>query len=444
MVAGAGVRFDFSNQRINKQILKALARLAKERGFAEWRKALFAGERINTSEDRAAWHTALRAGRDAPREVQEVLEHLFSLSDKIRTEGKFKRVVNLGIGGSDLGPRLLADAFADEKDAGALDVRFVANADPVELQRALAGAERASTLAVVVSKTFTTAETQANARAMRDWGCRNFVAVTTNLAAAKALNPLVTFPMRDWVGGRYSVWSAVSFSAVCAIGVEQFKNFLSGGKDIDSHFEKTEPLQNIPALMGLIGVWNTNFLGARAHAVLPYTHRFRLLPAYLQQLEMESNGKNVDRHGREVRYATAPVLFGAEGTPSQHSFHQLLQQGTDPVPADFIDCSVNRTLSANAAAQAEALAARGRPSSILRFDRADARNLGRLIALYEHKVFTQGTIWHINSFDQWGVELGKKLAARIIPELESATELALAHDSSTNALIRRYRRLRSA
>ena len=414
VVEGAGIRLDFSRQRVTAQILKALAQLAKERGFAEWRAALFAGERINASEDRAALHTALRAGKDAPAEVQEVVSLLFSVAEKIRGEKQFKRIVNLGTGGSDLGPRLLADAFDDRT----LDVRFVANIDPVELERALAGAEPASTLGVIVSKTFTTAETMANAQAMRAWGCRNFVAVTTNAAAAKAFSPLVTFPMWDWVGGRYSVWSAVAFAAVCSMGSSSFKEFLAGGREIDEHFSKKAILENIPALMGLIGVWNTNFLDCGAHAVLPYAHRLRLLPAYLQQLEMESNGKNVDRNGRALRYASAPVLFGAEGTCSQHSFHQLLHEGVRPVPADFIDCAVSRELSANALAQAEALASRGRPSSILRLAKADARNLGRLVALYEHKVFTQGVIWNINSFDQPGVELGKQLARQILERKE--------------------------
>ncbi|HEX2652016.1 MAG TPA: glucose-6-phosphate isomerase [Burkholderiales bacterium] len=410
VLEAAGVRFDYSRQRITGDILEALARLSSERGFAEWRKALFAGGKINTSENRAALHTALRAGQDAPNEVKEVLEHLFSLSDRIRSENRFKRIINLGTGGSDLGPRLLADAFSD----GALDVRFVANIDPVELGRALEGADPASTLGVVVSKTFTTAETMQNAQALRNWGCRNFVAVTTNLEAAKAFKPLVTFPMWDWVGGRYSVWSAVSFSAVCSIGVDPFRDFLTGGKDMDSHFEKSEILKNIPALMALLGVWNTNFLGSRAHAVLPYAHRLRLLPAYLQQLEMESNGKNVDRNGKPAAYATAPVLFGAEGTCSQHSFHQLLHQGSAAVPADFVDCAISRELSANATAQADALAEHGRPSSMLGVSGDDARNLGRLIALYEHKVFTQGVLWNINSFDQPGVELGKRLAQKIL------------------------------
>jgi glucose-6-phosphate isomerase len=409
-VEAAGVRLDFSRQKVSREILEALYRLAAERGFADWRKALFAGERINTSENRAVLHTALRAGKHAPNEVREVLEHVFSVSEKIRTEGRFKRVINLGTGGSDLGPRLLADAFAD----GALDARFVANIDPVELARALEGAEPASTLAVVVSKTFTTAETMQNAHALRQWGCRNFVAVTTNLAAAQEFKPLVTFPMWDWVGGRYSVWSAVSFSAACAIGASVFEDFLSGGREMDSHFLEKDPPENIPALMALLGVWNTNFLGARAQAVLPYAHRYRLLPAYLQQLEMESNGKNVDRNGKAAAYATAPVLFGAEGTCSQHSFHQLLHQGTSVVPADFIDCALSRELSANATAQADALAEHGRPSSMLGVSGADARNLGRLVALYEHKVFTQGVLWNINSFDQPGVELGKQLALKIL------------------------------
>src|SRR6266481_8867 len=262
--------------------------------------------------------------------------------------------------------------------------------------------------------------------------------------------------MWDWVGGRFSVWSAVGLAAVIAMGFDQFEEFLAGGREMDAHFATANPEKNIPALMALIGVWNANFLGAATHAVLPYSNALRLLPAYLQQLEMESNGKRVDREGRSLEYATCPVVWGMEGTVSQHSFHQLLHQGTQIVPVDFIDLESNEILSANARAQADALALGtddaklapfkqypgNRPSSTLFLEGVNARNLGRLIALYEHKVFTQGVIWNINSFDQWGVELGKALAQRIIPELESQTEPKLAHDSSTNNLIRRYRRLK--
>ncbi len=419
-----GLRLDYSRQRIDDAALALLAQLAAERGFEEWRAALFDGKEINTSEGRAVLHTALRAGKAAPQEVKQTLLKTAEISTKLRAEKKFKRLVSLGTGGSDLGPRMLADAFAD----GALDVRFVANVDPVELQRALAGAEPATTLVVVVSKTFTTQETLANATAARDWGCKHFYAVTANTAAAQKFGAQEILPMWEWVGGRYSVWSAVSFAAQCAIGATAFSDFLSGARDVDEHFLQQPLDRNVPALMALLGIWNVNFLGAQAHAVLPYAHRLRLLPAFLQQLEMESNGKCVDRENRPLGYATGPVVFGAEGTPSQHSFHQLLHQGTQAVPADFIVAGIDPVLDANAQAQAAALAIGtsdaalpryrqypgDRPSSTLLLDKLDAAGLGRLIAAYEHKVFTQGVIWNINSFDQWGVELGKQLANRIL------------------------------
>ena len=419
-----GLRLDYSRQRVGALTLRLLAQLAAERGFAEWRAALFAGEKINVTEGRAVLHTALRAGEDAPAEVKSALQKMFRLSKKMREQKPFKRIINLGTGGSDLGPRLVADALGD----GVLDVRFVANADPLELGRALAGAEPASTLVVVVSKTFTTQETMANAAAARRWGCKTFHAVTANQAAARQFGADEILPMWDWVGGRTSVWSAAGFSAMCAIGPAAFAEFLSGAREADEHF-LNEPLErNVPALMALLGVWNVNFLGAATQAVLPYAHALRLLPAYLQQLEMESNGKRVDREGRETGYATAPVLWGAEGTVSQHSFHQLLHQGTQIVPVDFIVAGVDPVLDANAEAQAEALAfgtgdkslpsyrqyPGNRPSSTLRLEGLGAKNLGRLIALYEHKVFTQGVLWNINSFDQWGVELGKQLANKIL------------------------------
>ncbi len=422
-----GLRLDYSRQRAGALTLKLLAQLAAERGFEEWRAALFAGEKINTTEGRAAWHTALRAGDAAPQEVQLNLRKAFQLCDALRKNRQFKRIVNLGTGGSDLGPHLVADALGD----GALDVRFAANIDPLDLERALAGADPASTLVVVVSKTFTTQETMANAAAARRLGCKTFYAVTANQEAAKQFGADEILPMWDWVGGLYSVWSAAGFSAMCAIGPAAYAEFLSGAREADEHF-LCQPLEkNIPALMALLGVWNVNFLGAATQAVLPYAHALRLLPAYLQQLEMESNGKRVDREGRGIAYATAPVVWGAEGTVSQHSFHQLLHQGTQIVPADFVVAGVDPVLDANAEAQARALAfgtagspgqslppyrqyPGNRPSSTLRLDGLDAANLGRLIALYEHKVFTQGVLWNINSFDQWGVELGKQLAQQIL------------------------------
>jgi glucose-6-phosphate isomerase len=419
-----GVRYDYSRQRLGAMTLRLLTHLAGERGFAEWREALFASTAINTTENRAAWHTALRAGDSAPAEVKDTLGRMQALVSSFRANKKYSRIINLGTGGSDLGPRLVADALAD----GSVDVRFAANVDPRDLERALEGAEPEKTLIVVVSKTFTTQETMANAERARQWGAKAIVAITANTEAAKAFGASDVLPMWDWVGGRFSVWSAVGFSAACAIGFDRFAEFLKGARDVDEHFAR-EPLEkNVPALMALIGVWNTNFLGAPTHAVLPYSNALRLLPAYLQQLEMESNGKRIDREGHVVEYATAPVLWGAEGTVSQHSFHQLLHQGTQVVPADFIDLALEKNLSANCRAQADALASGtddpslpayrqypgNRPSSMLSLEGVTPRNLGRLLALYEHKVFTQGVLWNINSFDQWGVELGKEMAKKIL------------------------------
>ncbi|HEX5477378.1 MAG TPA: glucose-6-phosphate isomerase [Burkholderiales bacterium] len=419
-----GVRYDYSRQRLGSMTLRLLARLAEERGFAEWREALLAGREVNDTERRAAWHTALRAGEGAPPEVRETLERMKNIVRKIRNEKKFRRIVNLGTGGSDLGPRLAADAIGD----GTLDVRFAANVDPRDLGRALEGADPETTLFIVVSKTFTTQETMANAAAARAWGARHFIAVTASPERARAFGAAEILPMWDWVGGRFSVWSAVGLAAACAAGFEAFENFLHGANDIDRHFAAAPLEKNIPVLMALVGVWNANFLGAPTQAVLPYANALRLLPAYLQQLEMESNGKRVDRRGETLDYATAPVLWGAEGTVSQHSFHQLLHQGTQMVPVDFIELNLDARLSANCLAQADALAfgtadealpahrryPGNRPSSLLSLEGATARNLGRLIALYEHKVFTQGVLWNINSFDQWGVELGKQLASKIL------------------------------
>jgi glucose-6-phosphate isomerase len=420
----AGVRYDYSRQRLGAMTLRLLAHLAAERGFAEWREALLTGGEVNSTEKRAAWHTALRAGAAAPPQVKETLARMKQLCGKLRGEKSFTRIVNLGTGGSDLGPRLLADALGD----GELDVRFAANVDPRDLARALEGADPARTLVIVVSKTFSTPETMSNAAAAKQWGAKSFVAITANVAAAKAFGAAEVLPMWDWVGGRFSVWSAVGLAAACASGFDAFEEFLKGGAEIDEHFARTPLEKNIPALMALVGVWNVNFLGAPAHAVLPYSNALRLLPAYLQQLEMESNGKRVDREGRIVDYATAPVVWGGEGTVSQHSFHQLLHQGGHVVPADFIEVGEDEVLSANLLAQADALA-RGtddpglpphrqypgnRPSSLLFFQGVNPGNLGRLIALYEHKVFTQGVIWNLNSFDQFGVELGKELAKKIL------------------------------
>ncbi len=419
-----GVRFDYSRQRLGAITLRLLTHLAAERGFTEWRQALLSGSEINSTENRAAWHTALRAGDSAPPEVKETLARMQHLVARVRSRNAFTRIVNLGTGGSDLGPRLLADALGD----GKLDVRFAANVDPRDLGRALEGADPASTLIVVVSKTFTTQETMANALSAKEWGAKDFFAVTSNVEGARAFGVSEVLPMWDWVGGRFSVWSAVGFAAACAMGFEAFQEFLKGANEIDRHFAEAPLEKNVPALMALIGVWNTNFLNAPTHVVLAYSNALRLLPMYLQQLEMESNGKRVDREGRFIDYATAPILWGGEGTVSQHSFHQLLHQGTHVAPADFIDVAEDRVLSAHLRAQADALAhgtsddkipphkqyPGNRPSSILYVDKTSPRTLGRLIALYEHKVFTQGVLWNINSFDQFGVELGKELAKKIL------------------------------
>jgi len=420
----AGLALDYSRQRLGSMTLALLAELATERGFEQWREALLEGRRVNLTENRAAWHTALRAGAAAPEEVQATLARMQALAGGLNG---IRRIVNLGIGGSDLGPRLVCSALAGRGD---LETRFVASPDPRALARALEGAEPQSTLFVVVSKTFTTAETLANAEAAKRWGGRYFYAVTNNAAAAMAFGAAEVLPMPEWVGGRFSLWSAAGFTAFAALGARRFHELLEGARRMDWHFASAPLARNLPVLMALIGVWNVNFLGCRTHAVLPYAHALKLLPAHLQQLEMESNGKRVDHRGAEVTYDTAPVVWGAEGTPSQHSFHQLLHQGTQIVPVDFIDPGVDPLLSANARAQADALAlgtkdadARlpphrrhpgNRPSSLLRMAGITPHTLGALLAAWEHKVFTQGVIWNINSFDQWGVELGKQLADRLL------------------------------
>ncbi len=419
-----GLLLDYSRQRVGALTLRLLTQLLEERGFPAWRTAMYAGEPINVTEGRAVRHAALRAGAAAPAEVKAALARMRELAAGL---AGVRRIVHLGTGGSDLGARLLMDALGDR---AAIEVRFASNVDPRDLERALQGADPAATLVVAVSKTFTTAETMANARAAKAWlaGRGRIIAVTANEAGARAFGAAEVLPMWDWVGGRFSIWSAASFSALAALGAEAFEQFLAGGRDLDEHFLQAPAERNVPVLLALLGAWNVNFLGAATHCVLPYANALRLLPAYLQQLEMESNGKRVDREGRPVACATAPVVWGAEGTVSQHSFHQLLHQGTQVVPCDFIVAGVSAELDANAEAQARALAfgtddpalpphrryPGNRPSSTLRLERLDARHLGRLVAAYEHKVFTQGVLWNVNSFDQWGVELGKQLAGEIL------------------------------
>ncbi len=415
---GAGLKLDYSRQRLGGLTLGLLAQLLQERGFEDWRAALLEGRVVNPTEKRPAWHTALRAGEAAPEEVKTALGRMTQLAEGL---SGIRRIVNLGIGGSDFGPRLVYGALRAQRIR---EARFVASPDPAALAGALEGAEPDSTLFVVVSKTFTTAETLANAQAAKRWGAKHFIAVSNNVDAARRFGAAEVLPMPEWVGGRYSLWSAAGFAAFAALGAARFGELLAGARDMDWHFASAPVPKNLPVLMALIGTWNVNFLGCGTHAVLPYAHALRLLPAHLQQLEMESNGKRVDHRGEELAYATAPVVWGAEGTPSQHSFHQLLHQGTQVVPADFIDAGLDPLLSANARAQADALALGtqdpalpphrrhpgNRPSSILALPGLGARALGALLAAWEHKVFTQGVLWNIDSFDQWGVELGKKLA----------------------------------
>ena len=428
-VEAAGVRYDFSRQRIDANVLGALLELARQRGFDEWRAAFLKGDPINSTEKRAVEHVAQRAA-NAPAVLR-------ALAERVRSDRRIRRIVHLGTGGSSLGPELVVDVLGVHETS--IEFRFAANVDPLDLERALDGAEPESTVFIVVSKTFTTEETLANARAAKRWlgtrdPARHFVAITGNAAAANAFGATDVLPVPDSVGGRYSIWSAAGFGALCAIGGDGFDELLAGAREVDQHFANTEAARNVPVLMALAGIWNVNFLGATSHAILPYAHALKLLPVYLQQLEMESNGKRVDREGRPVDYATAPVLFGEEGTVGQHSFYQLLHQGTPTVAADFIvaaqmagDAERCALLGAYAEAQADALAfgttqavephrvcPGNRASSTLLLERIDARNLGRLLALYEHKVFTQGVVWNINSFDQWGVELGKQLARQIL------------------------------
>jgi glucose-6-phosphate isomerase len=493
-----GLFADFAKQRVTAASLAALVRLAQACGLPARIAAMFAGERINVTENRGVLHVALRAprgttilfdGRDVVPEVHEVLERMAAFCRRVRdgdwtghTGRRIRTVVNIGIGGSDLGPVMACEALRHYATP-ALACRFVSNVDGTDLAEAVRDLDPAETLFIVSSKTFTTQETLANARSARDWLVRglgaeaavakHFVAVSTNAAevAAFGIDTAAMFGFWDWVGGRYSMDSAIGLSTMLAIGPERFGELLAGFRAMDDHF-RTAPLdKNLPVLHGLLAVWNGTFLGAHSLAVLPYDQYLRRFPAYLQQLTMESNGKRVTLAGETIAaYDTCPVVWGEPGTNGQHSFYQLIHQGTRLVPCDFIAFirSLNPhgrhhdLLMSNVFAQAEALAfgktaaevrADGvpewlvphrtfpgnRPSTTILADELTPRLLGSLVALYEHSVFTQGVIWDVNPFDQWGVELGKVLANRIVPELESAAEPALGHDGSTNALIRRYR-----
>ena len=496
----AGWYLDYSKNRINDETLRLLLGLADSCGLRARIDAMFRGDAINTTEKRAALHTALRApagarlivdGVDVVSEVQAVLDRMAAFADSVRagvwlghTGKRIRHIVNIGIGGSDLGPVMAYEALKHYSQRD-LSCQFVSNVDATDLIEATRGLNAAETLFIVCSKTFTTLETLTNAKAARAWSvaqlgdersvAKHFVAVSTNAdgVAQFGIAPANMFGFWDWVGGRYSLDSAIVLSLMLAIGPAQFRAMLEGFHAMDEHFLSAPFGQNLPVLMGLLAVWNTDFLQAQTQAVLPYDQYLKRFPAYLQQLTMESNGKHVTQAGTRVDYATSPIVWGESGTNGQHSFYQLLHQGTPLVPCDFIGfCqslnplnSQHDLLMANLFAQTEALAfgktadevrAEGtdealvphrvfegnRPSNTLLAERLTPHTLGALVALYEHSVFTQGVIWNIDSFDQWGVELGKVLAQRTAAELADTVALMLGHDSSTNTLIRRYRRLR--
>jgi glucose-6-phosphate isomerase len=497
---GAGIYLDYSKNRVNDETLRLLVNLAEECGLRERIEAMFAGEKINTTERRAVLHTALRMpasasllvdGTDVIPDIQAVLKRMAEFAQKVRSgewlghSGKrIRHIVNIGIGGSDLGPVMAFEALRHYSQRN-LTFRFVSNVDSTDFAEAVRDLDPGETLFIICSKTFTTQETLTNAHTARTWCLRkladekavrrHFVAVSTNSDAVSAfgIDTANMFGFWDWVGGRYSMDSAIGLSTMLAVGAENFRAMLAGFHAMDQHFRSAPLAQNLPVLLGLLALWNNNFLGAESVAVLPYEQYLKRFPAYLQQLTMESNGKHVTLDGRRVEYQTGPVYWGEPGTNGQHSFYQLIHQGTRLVPCDFIGfCQTlnpldrhHELLMSNLFAQSEALAfgkteeevrAEGtpawlaphrvfegnRPSNTLLAERLTPHTLGALIALYEHNVFTQGILWNIDSFDQWGVELGKVLAQRTRSELESADELPLQHDSSTNTLIRRYRRFR--
>ena len=502
-VEALGVYLDYSKNRVTDETLKLLLQLAEESGLQARIDAMFRGEKINITEKRAVLHVALRAprgtsivvdGENVVPAVHAVLDKMTDFSNRVRsgawkghTGKRIRNVINVGIGGSDLGPVMAYEALKHYSDR-AMTFRFVSNVDGTDFAEAVRDLDPSETLFIISSKTFTTLETMTNAHSARDWAlaglggdeksiAKHFVAVSTNTAEVSkfGIDTANMFGFWDWVGGRYSMDSAIGLSTMLAIGPENFRSMLDGFHQVDEHFRSTPFERNLPVLMGLLAVWYNNFFGAQTVAVLPYEQYLKRFPAYLQQLTMESNGKHVTLEGTPVDYDTGPIYWGEPGTNGQHSFYQLIHQGTRLIPCDFIGFAkaVNPLgrhhdiLLANVFAQTEALAfgktpeqvkAEGtpdwlvphrvfegnRPSNTILAEQLTPEILGKLVALYEHSVFTQGTIWNINSFDQWGVELGKALAQRIIPELESKTEPALSHDSSTNTLIRRYRKLKEA
>jgi glucose-6-phosphate isomerase len=495
----AGVYLDYSKNRVDDETLSLLLQLAEQSGLRAHIDAMFRGDRINVSEDRSVLHVALRApksesivvdGRNVVEDVHAVLDKMGAFANRIRsgdwkghTGKRIRNVINIGIGGSDLGPVMAYEALKFYSDR-AMTFRFVSNVDGTDFAEAVRDLDAEETLFIISSKTFTTLETMTNAHSARDWAlgqlggdvkavAKHFVAVSTNDAKVSefGIDTANMFGFWDWVGGRYSMDSAIGLSTMLAVGPDNFRAMLAGFHEMDEHFRTAPFERNLPVLLGLLSVWYNDFFGAQTVAVLPYEQYLKRFPAYLQQLTMESNGKHVTLAGAHVDYDTGPIYWGEPGTNGQHSFYQLIHQGTRLIPCDFIVFAKSLNplgphhdmLAANVFAQAEALAfgktpeevkAEGtpdwlvphrvfegnRPSNVMMLDKLDPASLGRLVALYEHSVFTQGTVWDIDSFDQWGVELGKVLAQRIIPELSSNS--ALAHDSSTSALIQRYRQRR--
>ena len=496
-----GIFLDYSKNRITDRTVKLLVQLAEDSGLRSHIDAMSRGEKINFTEKRAVLHVALRAprgtsilvdGENVVPDVHAVLDSMTEFSNRVRsgawkghTGKRIRNIINIGIGGSDLGPVMAYEALRHYADRD-LTFRFVSNVDGTDFAEAVRDLDAAETLFIASSKTFTTLETMTNAHSARAWSvaglrgdeksvAKHFVAVSTNAAEVKSfgIDTANMFGFWDWVGGRYSMDSAIGLSTMLAIGPEHFRSMLDGFHEMDEHFHSAPFEHNLPVLMGLLGIWYTDFFGAQTVAVLPYEQYLKRFPAYLQQLTMESNGKHVTVDGSRVDYATGPIFWGEPGTNGQHSFYQLIHQGTRLIPCDFIAFAQRLNplgrhhdmLMANVFAQTEALAfgktpeqvkAEGtpdwlvphrvfegnRPSNTILATRLTPETLGKLVALYEHSVFTQGVIWQINSFDQWGVELGKVLAQRIIPEVESGAEPSLAHDSSTNNLIRRYRKLK--
>ena len=497
-VEAVGIYFDYSKHRITDETLTLLLQLAEESGLRSRIDAMFRGDKINVTEKRAVLHVALRVpkgqsivvdGEDVVPQVHAVLDKMADFANRVRggewrghTGKAIRNVINVGIGGSDLGPVMAYEALRHYSQRD-LTFRFVSNVDGTDFAEATRDLDAGETLFIISSKTFTTLETMTNAHTARDWAletlkdaaavAKHFVAVSTNAEQVTkfGIDPVNMFAFWDWVGGRYSMDSAIGLSTMLAIGPDHFRAMLDGFHRMDEHFRTAPFERNVPVLMGLLSLWYNNFFGAQTAAVLPYAQYLKRFPAYLQQLTMESNGKHVTLDGTEVAGQTGPIYWGEPGTNGQHSFYQLIHQGTKLIPCDFIAFVQplnplgrhHDLLLANVFAQAEALAfgktaqevrAEGtpewlvphktfegnRPSSTILLERLTPAALGTLVALYEHSVFTQGAIWHVDSFDQWGVELGKALAARIIPELETETEDQLKHDSSTNALIRRYRK----